>query len=239
MDQTVYVPHLRMDERRFCTGTADGARFHSDASALEQSIRSLGEKRQIRHAQSQICGYNPLPMEKLYKQLLETIGEDPSREGLKKTPQRAMRGRWVSHIRLRTKTEMIVNGALFEADTDGMVIVKDIECYSLCEHHFAVLRESACRLHPKRACHRTIENRPDCRPLCPQAPCQERLGQQICDALDSVLQPKGIGVVIEANHLCMMMRGVEKQHSKAVTSSMKGLFKKTNVPRAEFLSLVH
>ncbi|MBP9773663.1 MAG: GTP cyclohydrolase I FolE [Candidatus Peribacteraceae bacterium] len=179
-------------------------------------------------------------MEKLYKQLLESIGEDTSREGLKKTPARAMKAMEFLTSGYAQNLETIVNGALFEADTDGMVIVKDIECYSLCEHHLLpffgkvhvgyIPNEHVIGLSKIARIVDLFARR---------LQVQERLGQQICDALDSVLKPKGIGVVIEANHLCMMMRGVEKQHSKAVTSSMKGLFKKDQRTRSEFLSLVH
>lgn len=178
-------------------------------------------------------------MEDLLKQFLEQIGEDPNRDGLQKTPKR-----WAEAMQFLTSgydqsVEEIVNGALFPADTDGMVIVKDIECYSLCEHHVLpfvgkvhvgyVPDEHVIGLSKIP---RIIDM------FARRLQVQERLGQQICDALDEILQPKGIGVIIEASHFCMMMRGVEKQHSKAVTSQVKGLFKKDEKTRQEFLDLI-
>ena len=133
----------------------------------------------------------------------------------------------------------IVNGALFPADTDGMVIVKDIECYSLCEHH---LLPFTGKVHvgyiPGKhviglsKIPRIIDM------FARRLQVQERLGQQICDALQDILKPQGIGVVIEASHFCMMMRGVQKQHSVAITSHVAGSFKRDARTRQEFLDLI-
>lgn len=178
-------------------------------------------------------------MQELFTSLLKSIGEDPSRSGLQKTPARAAE-MWQfltsgSHEQLDT----IVNGALMPAESDGMVIVKDIECYSLCEHH---LLPFFGKVH--------VGYIPDTQVIglskiaritdmfARRLQVQERLGQQICDALDKILQPKGIGVVIEAHHLCMMMRGVQKQHSEAITSHVKGNFKADARTRQEFLELI-
>ncbi len=178
-------------------------------------------------------------MQDSIKKIIECIGEDPHREGLKNTPKR-----WVEAMKYLTSgydknLEEIVNGALFKSNTDGMILVKDIECYSLCEHHIlpftgkvhvAYIPDKQIIGLSKIA--RIVEM------YARRLQIQERLGQEICDALDSVLKPKGIGVVIEAEHFCMMMRGVEKQHSKAVTSQVKGLFKKDARTREEFLNLI-
>lgn len=178
-------------------------------------------------------------MQNLLKQFLEHIGENPQRDGLQKTPQR-----WAEAMEFLTSgynqsLEELVNGALFPADTDGMVIVKDIECYSLCEHHVLPF---VGKVHVGYVPNEHIIGLSKIPRIVDmyarRLQVQERLGQQICDALDNVLQPKGIGVIIEAEHFCMMMRGVEKQHSKAVTSQVKGLFKKDEKTRQEFLDLI-
>ena len=135
--------------------------------------------------------------------------------------------------------EEIINGALFPADTDGMVIVKDIECFSLCEHHVLPF---VGKVHVGYVPDKHIIGLSKVARIVDmfarRLQVQERLGQQICDALDEVLKPKGVGVIVEAEHFCMMMRGVEKQHSKAVTSQVKGLIKKDPKTRDEFLALI-
>ncbi|MDD5025839.1 MAG: GTP cyclohydrolase I FolE [Candidatus Peribacteraceae bacterium] len=171
--------------------------------------------------------------------VLKLFGEDPKRPGLRKTPER-----WEKAMQFLTSgygqnLKEVVNGALFPTDTDGMVIVKDIECYSLCEHHLLpfvgkvhvgyIPSEKAIGLS-KIA--RIVDM------FARRLQTQERLGQQICDALQDVLKPKGVGVVIEANHFCMMMRGVEKQHSTAVTSFVRGSFRRDARTREEFLRLI-
>ncbi len=178
-------------------------------------------------------------MEDLIAQMLSSIGEDPSREGLVKTPKRwaeAMKDLTVGYDQ---DLDTLINGALFEAETDGMVIVKDIECYSLCEHHLlpftgkvhvAYIPDKHILGLSKIA--RVVDM------FARRLQTQERLTQQICDTLDDVLTPKGIGVVVQAEHFFMMMRGVEKQHSSCITSAVKGLIKKDPKTREEFLRLV-
>jgi len=171
--------------------------------------------------------------------ILKQIGEDPSREGLKKTP-----ARFAASMKDLTKgysqdLDTIINDALFTAETDGMVIVRDIECYSLCEHH---LLPFTGKVHVAYIPDKHIIGLSKVARVVDmyarRLQTQERLTQQICDALDKVLQPKGIGVIVEANHFCMMMRGVEKQHSSCTTSALKGLIKKDPKTREEFLRLV-
>ena len=178
-------------------------------------------------------------MEQLYKALLKKIGEDPSRPGLKNTPKRCVEAMQFLTSGYDQDLKKIVNGALFPADTDGMVIVKDIECYSLCEHH---LLPFTGKVHvgyiPGKhviglsKIPRIIDM------FARRLQVQERLGQQICDALQDILKPQGIGVVIEASHFCMMMRGVQKQHSVAITSHVAGSFKRDARTRQEFLDLI-
>ncbi|MDD4627837.1 MAG: GTP cyclohydrolase I FolE [Candidatus Peribacteraceae bacterium] len=178
-------------------------------------------------------------MENLYRDLLKKIGENPDREGLKKTPRRCEDAMKFLASGYGLSLEKVVNNALFKADTDGMIIVKDIECYSLCEHHMLpfVGKVHVGYIPDKKVIGlskipRVVDM------FARRLQTQERLGQQICDALEKVLKPKGIGVVIEASHFCMMMRGVEKQHSTAVTSHVKGTFRKDPRTRQEFLRLV-
>jgi GTP cyclohydrolase IA len=178
-------------------------------------------------------------MKDIFTKLIQAIGEDPKRRGLQNTPERCEEAMHFLTSGYEGSLEKIVNGALFPADTNGMVIVKDIECYSLCEHHMLpfVGKVHVGYVPDKHVIGlskipRIIDM------FARRLQIQERLGQQICDALNDILKPKGIGVVIEAEHFCMMMRGVQKQHSSAITSSVKGLFRKDEKTRQEFLSLI-
>ena len=178
-------------------------------------------------------------MEDLYLKLLKAIGEDPAREGLRATPKRCARALRELTSGYDQDLKTVVNGAIFTAETDGMVIVKDIECYSLCEHHLLPL---VGKVHvgyiPDKHLLGLSKIARVVDMFAHRLQTQERLTQEICDALAHVLRPKGIGVVIEADHFCMMMRGVEKQHSRAVTSAVKGLFRKDAKTREEFLRLI-
>ncbi|MBM3231214.1 GTP cyclohydrolase I FolE [Candidatus Peregrinibacteria bacterium] len=178
-------------------------------------------------------------MKDLIQAFLSSIGENPSREGLRKTPER-----WEEAMNFLTSgydqhLETIVNNALFPSDTKGMVIVKDIECYSLCEHHVLPF---VGKVHVGYVPDKHVIGLSKIARIVDmfarRLQVQERMTQQVCDALESVLKPKGIGVVVEASHFCMMMRGVEKQHSVAVTSTVSGLFKEDPKTRDEFLRLI-
>lgn len=180
-----------------------------------------------------------MSLEILIAELLKEIGEDPSREGLAKTPQRVAQSFKDLTSGYGQGLHAIINGALFKADTSGMVIVKDIELYSLCEHHLLPFYGKAHVAYVPRDTMIGLSKIPRIVDMyARRLQVQERLGQQICDALEETLKPKGVGVVIEANHLCMMMRGVAKQHSVAVTSHLKGLFKEDPKTRDEFLRLI-
>ena len=178
-------------------------------------------------------------MERHFRAIIDAIGEDPTRDGLKKTPKRCAAAMAFLTSGYEQNLATIVNKALFPADTDGMVIVKDIECYSLCEHH---LLPFVGKVHVGYIPGDTIIGLSKIPRIVDmfarRLQVQERLGQQICDALQDVLKPKGIGVVIEANHFCMMMRGVGKQHSIAKTSHVAGTFKSDARTRQEFLELI-
>jgi len=176
---------------------------------------------------------------KLMQELLVKIGEDPTREGLIRTPERADKALRFLTSGYNTNVEEIVNGALFNEKCDEMVVVKDIEFYSMCEHHllpFFGTMHVAYLPKDKVIGLSKIPRIVDM--FARRLQVQERLTHEVAETLNEVLQPKGVGVICEARHFCMMMRGVEKQHSGTITSAMLGAFRKRKETRDEFLSLV-
>ncbi len=176
--------------------------------------------------------------EELAREMLIRLGEDPEREGLLDTPQRYAKALRDLTKGYREDPEQVLQGALFSVDYDEMVIVKDIEMFSLCEHHLLpffgkvhVAYIPKGRVIGLSKVARLVEV------FARRLQVQERLTVQIAETIQKVIQPLGVGVVIEARHLCMMMRGVEKQHSATVTSSMLGAFRAQQT-RQEFLSLI-
>ena len=178
-------------------------------------------------------------MEDLIRQLLQSLDENPEREGLANTPKRVTQSLQFLTKGYRDDVDSILNNALFTVDYDEMVIVKDIEVYSLCEHHLLPFF-GKCHvgyLPSKKVIGlskipRIVEM------FGRRLQVQERLTQQIAATIQEAVEPKGVAVVIEAQHLCMMMRGVEKQNTKMVTSVMLGRFRADQRSRTEFLSLV-
>lgn len=178
-------------------------------------------------------------MEKLIKEILKNLGENPKREGLLHTPSRVEKS-----LRFLTKgyketAEEALNGALFTVQYDEMVIVRDIEIYSLCEHHLLPFF-GKCHVgylpSDKVIGLSKIPRLVDV--FARRLQVQERLTQQIANTIEEAVRPRGVGVVIEAQHLCMMMRGVQKQSTKMITSSMLGTFRKDQRSRLEFLNLL-
>lgn len=170
--------------------------------------------------------------------MLEKLGEDPSREGLVRTPLRAEKAMKFLTSGYKMDISQIVNEALFEVDYDEMVIVKDIEFFSLCEHHLLPFYGKAhvAYLPSKKVI--GLSKLPRIVDMfARRLQVQERLTQEIARTIEQVLQPAGVGVILEARHFCMMMRGVEKQHSGTVTSAMLGAFRDCKETRDEFLSL--
>ncbi|HEX7287238.1 MAG TPA: GTP cyclohydrolase I FolE [Candidatus Angelobacter sp.] len=177
--------------------------------------------------------------QELLRELLVRLGEDPDRDGLLRTPERMQKA--LEHLTkgYREEPESVLNGALFEVNYDEMVIVKDIEMFSLCEHHllpFFGKVHVAYIPHGKVVGLSKIPRLVDI--FARRLQVQERLTVQIAETIQRAIQPLGVGVVIEARHLCVMMRGVEKQHSSAVTSHMLGSFRTSDKTREEFLSLI-
>jgi GTP cyclohydrolase IA len=176
----------------------------------------------------------------LVRRMLVQIGEDPNREGLRRTPERFEKALRYLTSGYGQDPETILNGAMFSVCYDEMVVVKDIEVYSLCEHHLLPFFGK---------CH--VAYIPDKKVVglskiarlvnmyARRLQIQERLTSEIAKAVEEKLSPQGVGVIVEARHLCMVMRGVEKQNSMAMTSAMLGVFRENKQTRDEFLSLVH
>lgn len=178
-------------------------------------------------------------MEEHFGKIIEGIGEDLSREGLVDTPKRAAKAFKFLNNGYEKTLDEVINGAVFEADTEDMIIVKEIELYSLCEHHLLPFIGK---------CH--VGYLPTGKVLglskvariidmyARRLQIQEQLTKQIADAIETAIGARGVAVVIEAKHLCMMMRGVEKQNSVMTTSVMTGIFREELSTRAEFLNLI-
>ena len=177
--------------------------------------------------------------QELLRELLLRLGEDPTRDGLLRTPERMQKSLEYLTKGYEQNADKVLQGALFDVPYDEMVIVKDVEMFSLCEHHMLpffgkvhVAYIPNGKVIGLSKIPRLIET------FSRRLQIQERLTTQIAETIQKVIQPQGVGVVIEARHLCMMMRGVEKQHSAAVTSSMLGCFRDEQETRQEFLSLI-
>lgn len=178
-------------------------------------------------------------MEKLFRQLIESVGEDPEREGLLDTPGRAARAMEYLTSGYQQDPKTVVNNAIFESKMDEMVIVRDIEMYSMCEHHLLPFI-GKCHVGYVPQGHviglskvaRIVDI------FARRFQIQENLTTQIAESLMEMVTPAGVGVVIEARHLCMMMRGVEKQNSHMTTSCMLGSFRDNSQTRSEFLNLI-
>jgi GTP cyclohydrolase I len=179
------------------------------------------------------------PIAPLVSEMLTSLGEDPSREGLLRTPERVEKALRYLTSGYKTDINKIVNEAIFEVKYDEMVIVKDIEFFSMCEHHMLpffgkmhvayIAKDKVIGLSKLPRIVDAFARR---------LQIQERLTQQVAACIQEMLDPLGVGVVAEAQHFCMMMRGVEKQHSGTVTSAMLGAFRTNKETRDEFLSLI-
>lgn len=178
-------------------------------------------------------------LEQHFENLIRTLGDDPTREGMKDTPKRARKAMEFLTAGYHEDLDKIINGAIFTSSMDEMIIVKEIELYSLCEHHLlpffgkchiAYLPNGKILGLSKFA--RIVDH------FAKRFQVQENLTAQIAECVEKITGAKGVGVIIEAQHLCMMMRGVEKQNSNMVTSMMLGRFRADDRTRSEFLSLV-
>jgi len=178
-------------------------------------------------------------IENLIHELLIQIGEDPNREGIKKTPERVAKAWQFLAKGYEQNLDKIINDAIFTEDYDEMVTVKDIDFFSLCEHHLLPFFGKAHVAYIPNGKIIGLSKVPRIVDMFSRRlQVQERMTQQIAKTLKSVLSPKGVAVVLEGEHMCMQMRGVEKQNSYATTSSMKGIFLKDSRTREEFLNII-
>ena len=180
------------------------------------------------------------PIEDLVRTQLEALGEDPERDGLKRTPHRVAKAMRFLTGGYGQDPKELLNGALFDVSYDEMVVVRDIDFFSLCEHHMLPFFGRAHvayipngRIVGLSKIPRLVEM------FSRRLQVQERLTTEVAEILENVLRPKGVGVVVEAIHLCMKMRGVEQQNAFAVTSSMRGEFNSDPKTRSEFIELIH
>jgi len=184
-------------------------------------------------------GTKPESVASLVRKIIAQIGEDPEREGLKKTPERYEKALKFLTSGYHQNLDHLLNGATFSVCYDEMVVVKDIEFFSLCEHHLLPFfgKAHVAYLPSKKVIGLSKVARL-VNMYARRLQIQERLTSQIARALEEKIAPQGVGVIIEARHLCMQMRGVEKQHGQAVTSAMLGAFRENKQTRDEFLALV-
>jgi GTP cyclohydrolase IA len=178
--------------------------------------------------------------ESLVRRELELLGEDPDREGLARTPARVASAlKWMTQGYASTASEVVGEG-IFEEAHDNMIMVRDIELYSMCEHHMLPFFGKAHVAYIPNGKIVGLSKIPRIVDVyARRLQVQERLTEQIAEGLCSVLNPLGVGVVVEAYHLCMMMRGVQKQNSKTITSALRGAFREDSKTRDEFLRLAH
>ena len=223
------------------------AKFTSEAEALDaKDTRSqVSEHRAMLHpyagasVDDEFAMANP-QLEDIYAKILMQIGEDSSRDGLIKTPRRASTALSFLTQGYHQDIEEILNGAVFDEEYDDMIIVKNIEFYSLCEHHMLPFFGN-CHVGyiPTKKIIGLSKIPRIVDMFARRLQVQERLTDQIARTLDEVLQPLGVAVVIEAQHMCMMIRGVEKQNSKTITNVMLGAFRDKDSTRSEFMQSCH
>jgi GTP cyclohydrolase I len=192
-------------------------------------------KQRLSNANEALSGVST---QEMYREIITRLGEDPTRDGLASTPERVEKSLAFLTKGYSEDPHKILHGAMFDVDYDEMVIVKDIEMFSLCEHHMLPFFGKVHVAYiPKRKVLGLSKIPRLVEVFARRLQVQERLTRQIADAVQEAIAPQGVGVVIEARHLCMMMRGIEKQNSSTVTSAMLGCFREKET-RAEFLSLV-
>jgi GTP cyclohydrolase I len=185
------------------------------------------------------AGAKPETVATLVRKMIALIGEDPEREGLKKTPERYEKALKFLTSGYHQNVDHLLNGATFSVCYDEMVVVKDIEFFSLCEHHLLpFLGKAHVAYLPSKKVIGLSKVARLVNMYARRLQIQERMTNQIARALEDKIAPQGVGVIIEARHLCMQMRGVEKQHGQAVTSAMLGAFRENKQTRDEFLALV-
>ena len=198
----------------------------------------IAVSKSIRRAVESDAGLSGVSTEDMYREILGRLGEDPERDGLVQTPSRVVKSMAFLTKGYNEDPGKILRGAMFDVDYDEMVIVKDIEMFSLCEHHMLPFFGKVHVAYIPKGKVIGLSKIPRLvEVFARRLQVQERLTRQIADTIQEAINPQGVGVVIEARHLCMMMRGIEKQNSSTVTSAMVGCFRQKET-RAEFLALV-
>jgi GTP cyclohydrolase IA len=217
---------------------AKGRRAEAHAGATIQAIHNVAVNRIEANDGAAAKGLERYTTQQIYTELLARFDEDPTRDGLVKTPERIEKAMSFLTQGYRQRPQEILRAALFDVDYDEMVMVKDIEMYSLCEHHLLPFFGKVHIAYIPKGKVVGLSKLPRLVDVfARRLQVQERMTREIASALQEAIAPQGVGVVVEARHLCMMMRGVEKQNSSTVTSSMSGVFLEDKT-RAEFLSLV-
>jgi GTP cyclohydrolase I len=205
---------------------------------MESMAQPISVSKSVRRAIETNGGLGEFSTEEMYREILNRLGEDPSRDGLVATPGRVEKSMAFLTKGYGEDPTSILRGAMFDVDYDEMVIVKDIEMFSLCEHHMLPFFGKVHVAYIPKGKVIGLSKIPRIVDVfARRLQVQERLTRQIADTIQEAIAPQGVGVVIEAQHLCMMMRGVEKQSSSTVTSAMVGCFRQKET-RAEFLSLM-
>ena len=214
--------------------------METERSAQASLASALAEMREFGEEPSRIGDVHCTELQELVRRQLELLGEDPQRAGLHKTPLRVSRAMaWLTRGYEMSVSD-VVGDAVFAEDHASMVMVRDIEFYSMCEHHMLPFFGKAHIAYIPNGKIVGLSKLPRIvEVFARRLQVQERLTQQVADAIQDVLAPVGVGVVIEAYHLCMMMRGVQKQSSRTVTSSLKGAFRDDARTRDEFLRLAY
>ena len=213
-------------------------RAEAHAGATIQPIHNVAVNRAEPSHDAAASGLEHFTTQQIYGELLQRFDEDPTRDGLLKTPERVEKAMQFLTQGYHLDPQEILRAALFDVDYDEMVMVKDIEMYSLCEHHMLPFFGKVHIAYIPKGKVVGLSKLPRLVDVfARRLQVQERMTREIAGALQEAIAPQGVGVVVEARHLCMMMRGVEKQNSSTVTSSMSGVFLEDKT-RAEFLSLV-
>jgi len=198
----------------------------------------IAVSKSIRRGMESDAGLGGASTQEMYREILSRLGEDPELDGLQQTPSRVEKSMAFLTKGYKEDPGKILRGAMFDVDYDEMVIVKDIEMFSLCEHHMLPFFGKVHVAYIPKGKVIGLSKIPRLvEVFARRLQVQERLTRQIADTIQEAINPQGVGVVIEARHLCMMMRGIEKQNSSTVTSAMVGCFREKET-RTEFLSLV-